>query len=257
MDIYLRLKELREKNKLSKKEFSAKFGVNDSQYGKMEAGKIQPTINQIIDISSIFNTTTDWLLTGKESTLKTNTEISTNIRLPLVITIPEKDQEKENIEIVPVKLAAGYVGGGYQTEDFIRNLPKFRLPYLNNGTFRCFQIEGHSMDNGIKDQDWFVGRFTENLNNFAEGKIHAVIAPYIRSLLIKRVFRHPLKKETLILRSDNNDELMTYSDIEVNAADITELWSFTATISFTEPTYDAEKFKRIALYKPENIYTHT
>jgi len=65
MYIYLRLKELRERNKLTKKDFSSKIGINDSQYGKIEAGKIQPTISQIIDISSIFGVTTDWLLTGE------------------------------------------------------------------------------------------------------------------------------------------------------------------------------------------------
>lgn len=187
-----------------------------------------------------------WLTTGN-GTILNDTKDNSNYRMPSIITVLDSDREKENIEIVPVKLAAGYIGGGYRTNDFIKNLPKFRLPYLNNGTFRCFQIEGHSMANGVKDTDWFIGRFTENLNNFAEGKIHAVIAPGIDSLLIKRVFRHPQKKGTLLLRSDNNDELMTYSDIEVNISDITEMWSYTAIVSFIEPTYDAEKFKKIVL----------
>jgi phage repressor protein C with HTH and peptisase S24 domain len=68
MDIYLRIKELREDEKLSKKDFSAKIGIDNSQYGKIEAGKLTPTIQQIMEISSIFGVSTDWLLTGTAPT---------------------------------------------------------------------------------------------------------------------------------------------------------------------------------------------
>lgn len=219
-------------------------------------------LNKILD--NCLDVSPEWLLTGKGSMLKKDAEptiISQGLqnsplinynRMPSVITISEKDEEKENIEIVPAKLAAEYVGGGYAEESFVLDLPKFRLPYLNNGTFRCFAVSGHSM-NRVQDEDWFVGKFVDNIRNFNEGKIHAVIAPKAESLLIKRVFRHPKKMDTLILRSDSNDESNIYPDIHMPISLIAEMWSYTALISFKEPLFDAVKFKEIAKTAPEFI----
>ncbi|WP_312207736.1 helix-turn-helix transcriptional regulator [Empedobacter sp.] len=246
MSISLKIKELRKQKKLTQDEFSSMIGVDNSQLSKIERGVLRPTLEHILEISSKFNVTTDYLL--KDDVLEVNilNEPETLYgRMPSIITIPEKEQEKENIEIVPVKLAAGYVGGGFQKEDFIKNLPKFRLPYLNNGSFRCFGVGGYSMHNGIQDEDWFVGKFVDNLFNLSEGKIHAVIAPKAESLLIKRVFRHPTKSDFLILRSDNNDTYNTFPDIEIHISNISELWSYAGLISFKEPAYDFSKFREI------------
>lgn len=171
-------------------------------------------------------------------------------RMPSVITVSSKDDQMENVEIVPVKLAAGYIGGGYAKEDFIRDLPRFRLPFLNNGTFRCFGVRGYSM-NDIKDNDYFVGRFLDNLANFSEGKCYAIISSEAQSMLIKRVFRHPERTDLFILRSDGNDVTNTYPDIHINMELISEMWSYEALISFSEPLYDNAKFKEILITNPK------
>lgn len=191
-------------------------------------------------------------LSNEYKDIQENYPIINHNRMPSVITISEKDEEKENIEIVPAKLAAGYVGGGYAEESFVLDLPKFRLPYLNNGTFRCFGVMGHSMEK-IQDEDWFVGKFVDNIRNFNEGKIHAVIAPKAESLLIKRVFRHPKKMDTLILRSDSNNESNLYPDIHMPISLIAEMWSYTALISFKEPLFDVMRFKEISKTSPDFI----
>lgn len=192
------------------------------------------------------------ITTNEYKDIQENYPIINHNRMPSVITISEKDEEKENIEIVPAKLAAGYVGGGYAEESFVLDLPKFRLPYLNNGTFRCFGVMGHSMEK-IQDEDWFVGKFVDNIRNFNEGKIHAVIAPKAESLLIKRVFRHPKKMDTLILRSDSNNESNLYPDIHMPISLIAEMWSYTALISFKEPLFDVMRFKEISKTSPDFI----
>lgn len=177
-------------------------------------------------------------------------------RMPSIITVSSEDEEKENVEIVPIKLAAGYVGGGYAKEDFIRDLPRFRLPFLNNGTFRCFGVRGYSM-NAIKDNDYFVGRFLDNLADFSEGKCYAIISSEAQSMLIKRVFRHPERTDMFILRSDGNDVTNTYPDIHINMRLISEMWAYEALITFSEPMYDIEKFKEILLTQPKyNIIDH-
>jgi transcriptional regulator with XRE-family HTH domain len=65
MDIALRIKELRKLNKMSQKDFGNSIGLDDSQLSKIERGILQPTLNQIMELSSIYKTTTDWLLLGK------------------------------------------------------------------------------------------------------------------------------------------------------------------------------------------------
>ncbi len=65
MDIYIRIKELREKKKLTQKAISALIKIDSSQYSKIELGKLQPTLTQIMAISSFFEVSMDWLCFGK------------------------------------------------------------------------------------------------------------------------------------------------------------------------------------------------
>lgn len=238
-----RLNKIVDYKGISKRKFYQITGLSNGYLDKeREVGH-----KKIEIIHSVFpEISLEWLLTSKGSMLKNEVENKGIYnRMPSVITIPESDSEKENIEVVPVKLAAGYVGGGLANMDFIESLPKFRLPFLNNGTYRCFGVGGHSMRSSVKDNDFFIGKFVNNLLNFSEGKIHAVVAPDADSLLMKRVFRHPKKKGWFILRSDNNDVVNTYPDIEINAMYIKEMWSYAALISFKEPSYDMDKFRKI------------
>ena len=72
--INLRIKELRELQNLSSKEFSSILGIDNSQYSKIEQGKLKPTLQHIMEICSTFEVNTDWLLTGKGGILKNNSE---------------------------------------------------------------------------------------------------------------------------------------------------------------------------------------
>lgn len=65
-----RIKEIREYMKLSKITFSQKIGVDNSQYGKIEIGKLAPTIAQVMELCSKFNISSEWLLFGEGEMLK-------------------------------------------------------------------------------------------------------------------------------------------------------------------------------------------
>lgn len=71
MDICLRIKELRKSVRLTGKEFSRTLGIDNSQYSKIESGKLTPTIQQLLEISSHYNASIDWLLTGEGKMLRT------------------------------------------------------------------------------------------------------------------------------------------------------------------------------------------
>lgn len=76
MDISLRIKELREAEGLSKKAFSESIGIDNSQYGKIENGKLLPTIGLIMEISSKYNISTDSLLFDKKIDLEENKNLN-------------------------------------------------------------------------------------------------------------------------------------------------------------------------------------
>lgn len=59
--IGLKIKELRKDKKLTQIEFSSKIGIDNSQLSKIEQGKLMPTLSQLLEISSIFKVSLDWL----------------------------------------------------------------------------------------------------------------------------------------------------------------------------------------------------
>ena len=57
-----RLKELRKKNSLSQQELADKVGTNRVNVTKWETGRTEPTLENIVKLSKILDTTTDELL---------------------------------------------------------------------------------------------------------------------------------------------------------------------------------------------------
>jgi transcriptional regulator with XRE-family HTH domain len=66
-NIIARIKQLREKNHLSQKEFGEIIGFSQGNIGDWERGRSLPSIKAIISIVNKFNVTSDWLLLGKET----------------------------------------------------------------------------------------------------------------------------------------------------------------------------------------------
>lgn len=65
MSINLRLKQLREKKKLKKIQISSLMGVDNSQYTRIESGKLQPTLNHLMELNSKLGVDLNWLINGK------------------------------------------------------------------------------------------------------------------------------------------------------------------------------------------------
>lgn len=60
------LKELREKNNLSKADFALKVGIPASTLSKYENGSLTPDVQVLTKISLLFGVSIDWLLFGDE-----------------------------------------------------------------------------------------------------------------------------------------------------------------------------------------------
>lgn len=107
----------------------------------------------------------NWLLTGEGPMLKNKRydeiEVNTNNlnKQPSIITVDSFN--RDNIVLVPQTLKAGYLKG-YNDVSFIETLPSYRMPGLNNGVFRMFEIEGNSMYPTLPNKSYVVGEFVEN-----------------------------------------------------------------------------------------------
>lgn len=56
------LKELRKEKKLTQTELASKLDISQKSYSNWESGKAEPTLDNIIKLANILDTTTDFLL---------------------------------------------------------------------------------------------------------------------------------------------------------------------------------------------------
>ncbi|WP_414859321.1 helix-turn-helix domain-containing protein [Paenibacillus haidiansis] len=53
---------------MTKKDFCQELGISTGNLGDWKRGKSTPSTNKLIEISAFFDTSLDWLLTGRERT---------------------------------------------------------------------------------------------------------------------------------------------------------------------------------------------
>jgi hypothetical protein len=160
--------------------------------------------------------------------------------MPKVITVNENMEE--NIVYVPLKARAGYLTG-YGDTDFIGGLPTLRLPGLNNGTYRMFEVEGPSMAPNIMSGDRVIGQWVSSFAEIRENRVHVVVCR--DGVVVKRVLNRILERGKLVLKSDTINHRREYPTYEVNPEDVLEIWYCRLKLSsdFAEP---AEVYHRLA-----------
>ena len=156
----------------------------------------------------------------ENGSLSVVSEPQTGLISPKVITVDTAGNE--NCLYVPVKARAGYLSG-YNDPQFIETLPAYRLPNVNNGTFRIFEVEGHSMFNTFHDKDKAIGRW-DNLKNIKDGRIYVLITKN-DGILIKRLINRA-SEGVIICKSDNNYK-GEYPPIVLDINEILEVWYVT------------------------------
>lgn len=225
------LKFLRKLKSWTQNDLADELGIKRAVVGSYEEGRARPTYEVLVDLSKMFNYKIDDLITRDlRQTEKVplfsedqlNTDVAgKNLRV-LAITVDKKDNE--NIELVPVKAAAGYLNG-YSDPTFIKELNRFRLPFLPAGTYRAFEIKGDSML-PVQPGSIIIGEYVDNWKSIKDGSTYVVLSKH-DGIVYKRVFNQVEENGTLILRSDNT----SYPAYPIKIDEVLEVWRAVINIS--------------------------
>lgn len=230
-------------------ELAKALGYNSPEkFYRLKKENAKPSVDILQDLSNKFeDLDLNWYITGQGSIQKKTKIIyqddvenaSHNVseikkiytdNTPTVITVDSND--KDNIVLVPYKLKAGYLEG-YNNPDFIKKLPTFRMPGLNNGIFRMFEIEGNSMFPTFPSRSYVVCQFVENwITGIKDGRVYAIISNEVEDGVIKRCVNKIKKYNNLIVKSDNR---RNYPSQNINPESIKEVWEFKLHLNFNVP----------------------
>ncbi len=220
-----RLKALRRQTGLNQQQVATRIGKSRSRVASYET---QPELKipypVLEKLAGLYQTTPQYIETGKvHSQASATSELvnGKNIR-PLVVTVDNTGAE--NIVFVPVKARAGYLLG-YGDPEYIQSLYACSIPGFTNGTFRIFEVEGHSMSNTLQPGDMVITRYVEDWNNLSNDKVYVIVAK--DGICIKRIQNVIDKAAGILIQSDNPEFATDFIPVE----QIMEIWEAKALIS--------------------------
>ena len=224
------IKYLRKRIGLTQEQFSERIGIKRSLLGAYEESRADPRISNLIKMAEIFGTSVDILINKDVSKLSDEELIVSKFkRGKEVLAITVNEDQKENIELVPQKAAAGYLNG-YADPEYIRELPKFNLPMLSgSGTYRAFEITGDSML-PILPGTIIIGQYVDDIRDIKNGKTYILVTQN-DGIVYKRVFNYLEDTGKLFLVSDNRQ----YAPYQIAGEEVLEVWSSKAYISVQFP----------------------
>src|SRR6267154_2870179 len=223
------LKYLRKLRGWTQVEFAAKLGIKRSLLGAYEEERAEPRLEVLETIGDMFKLTLDELLRKELSDTKGGSYLSKRRAQKLVAA-------SNDIQLVPVKAAAGYLAG-YADPEFLDELNTFTLPMLAGGNYRAFEIVGDSMlptPSGSVN----VAEKIENLENVKSNLTYIVVSRN-EGIVYKRVMKNNKLKNKITLISDNT----VFQPYTVNAEDVLEIWKAEMVLSKanTEQRWDVNQ----------------
>lgn len=221
------LKFLRKKKGLTQQEFADLMEIKRASVGAYEEGRADPKYDLLDKIARFYELTMDELVneTIDEDWKPTPKAASSNVR---VLSITVNHEDRENIELVPVKASAGYLNG-YGDPEYVAELPKFSLPIFIQGTYRAFEIKGDSML-PLPDGSIIIGEYVEDWRSVKPGQTYVVISRN-DGIVYKRIGQKYKEEKGLLLVSDNK----VYDPYWIAVEDILEVWKAKAYISTQLP----------------------
>ncbi len=226
------LKALRRARGLTQATFAEAVGLKRSLIGAYEEARAEPRLSTLVIFARFFDVTVDQFVTVDLRNGKPAPAEATPGPRVLAITVDRSD-DKENIELVPLRAAAGYLNG-YADPEFVAELPRFRLPLaaVRDGSYRAFEITGDSML-PLQSGTVVVGRYLTDPARDVRDGAPCVVVSGNEGIVFKRVYRGSKEhgQPTLELRSDNP----AFPPYQIAAADVRELWEARAYLSTAFP----------------------
>lgn len=229
------VKFIRKQLRLTQDQFGQLLGIKRSLVGAYEEGRAEPRLELLQQMATHSGFSVDTII-GTD--LSDSTPLSVlpqnHQRGKEVLVVSVDSDEKENIELVPQKAAAGYLNG-YADPEYVKELPKFKLPMLKSGTYRAFEISGDSML-PILPGTIIIGEYIDNLKDLKNGKTYVLVTER-EGVVYKRVFNYLDESGKLFLVSDNRQ----YAPFQIDGSDVIEAWSAKAYISVQFPDVESQK----------------
>jgi transcriptional regulator with XRE-family HTH domain len=227
------IKYLRKKNGLTQEQMAERLGIKRSLLGAYEEGRADPRIANLVKFSEIFDITIDQMINSDMSISAVGASESQDTPKGSglkVLSITVDQQDKENIELVPQKAAAGYLNG-YADPEYIEELPRFQLPMLpGNATYRAFEVSGDSMI-PLQEGTVVIGKYVEDVQDIRDGKTYVLLTNK-EGVVYKRVLLYDDDPTRLRLVSDNQ----AYAPYDLPTGELLEVWEVKAYISMDLPT---------------------
>jgi len=221
------IRVLRKRLSLTQDQFAQQLGIKRSLIGAYEEGRAEPKLELLQKMAEVFSISVDDLI-GKEFTAETVLPDKKFVRGKDVVVVTVNSSDRDNIEFVPHKAAAGYMNG-YADVEYVKELPHFSLPMLKQGTYRAFEISGDSML-PLLPGTIVIGEYVDDLRNIKSGKTYVLVTQR-EGIVYKRVFNYLDENGTLFLVSDNRQ----YAPYQLSASDVMEVWVAKAYISIQFP----------------------
>ncbi|MHA4808756.1 XRE family transcriptional regulator [Flavitalea flava] len=210
------LKYLRKLRGWTQEEFAAKLGIKRSLLGAYEEERAEPRIEVLEVVGDLFKLTLDELL-RKELSDSKGSYLSKRRAQKMISASNE-------IQLVPVKAAAGYLAG-YADPEFLDELNTFTLPMLAPGNYRAFEIVGDSML-PTTSGSVIVGEKVDDLEEVKNNQTYVLVSRN-EGIVYKRVMKNNKTRSKFTLVSDNT----AYQPYNVNADDVIEVWKAQMVIS--------------------------
>src|ERR1700761_448696 len=226
------LKYVRKLRGCAQEEFASRLGIKRSLLGAYEEERAEPRIEVLETVGDMFKLTLDELLRKELSDTKGNYLSKRRAQKMSAAT--------NDIQLVPVKAAAGYLAG-YADPEFLDELNTFTLPMLAPGNYRAFEIVGDSML-PTTSGSVIVGEKVEDLEEVKSNQTYIVVSRS-EGIVYKRVMKNNKSRNKLTLISDNT----AYQPYNVNTDDVLEVWKAQMVISKanTHPRWDVNQLANL------------
>ncbi|MDX5339143.1 MAG: helix-turn-helix domain-containing protein [Cyclobacteriaceae bacterium] len=231
------LRFLRKQKGITQNDLADQLDVQRTMISAYEDGRSEPKLTTLQKICEL-------LEVGMEELIEHDIEMKGRRALQKrglnILTIAAREDDRENITLVPQKASAGYLNG-FADPEFMESLPQFHLPNLSRqATYRAFELAGDSML-PLVPGTIVIGAYLDQLKAIKSGQTY-VLVTQTEGVVYKRVFNYLAENGKLFLVSDNDH----YKPYEVRGEDVLEIWEAKAFISTDFPN-PGDKKKPLSL----------